>query len=156
MLKRLISLVKNKLVTILASTTVILILSLSLVTWQYIESVEKITALEGDKIALEHRVIACGEELRTAIDVRGDVEGTFEETFDELNESKDEFAKLREKIRDLEKRQCTNVSGEQNAEESKDSVAADPVIDEYYRVLFRAHCLSTGTGSCDSTGDVLR
>lgn len=158
-MKKIIQVIQSKALAILIGITLSMGVSLAYVGWQYKESISTIETLRADKETLSGRLESCSKDLILARNIRTDVEGSFETVLGEKQESQDEFSSLKQELDKLKKtqaKQCPTPKGNQNEETSQAITDHDPVVDDYYRLLYRAHCLSRGAGSCESAGDVLQ
>lgn len=158
-MKKIIQVIQSKALAILIGITLSMGVSLAYVGWQYKESISTIETLRADKVTLSGRLESCSEELLLARNIRTDLEGSFGAVLEEKQESQDQFSSLKQeldKLANTRAKQCPIPKGNQNEETSQAITDHDPVVDDYYRLLYRAHCLSRGAGSCESTGDVLQ
>jgi hypothetical protein len=144
----------DKAVVILLTLVVSLAGALGTVSYLYNEKLTENAQLLTEKKNLAVAVEGCEARVRTLLLINGDIVEADTVTDTAIDDSHEQFSDLLNTIKDLQrKKDCASqviheeTTNEQT--ENSDNDAAD--IDTLYRVLFHAHCLSAGSGSCDDT-----
>lgn len=155
MLKKIKTWLTDKAVIILATLVVSLGGALGGVSYLYNQKLEENASLLTERDNLSIKVESCNERVRTLLNIQNDINDVDQATETSIDNSEEDFSDLLRAVKELERKKDCASQQEDQANEQTEAVGNDSSdIDDLYRVLFRAHCLSGGSGSCDDTGEV--
>lgn len=148
------TILKNKVTPIITGFCLSLVISLGIVGYLYVDSLQTIAALEETQISMESRLLACSDELSKSLSIQSDINESTVKVDEKKDQSREDFSSLKDEFNKLRK----DCSKEENKDEKvfTNTDVHDTDIDNYYRLLFRAHCLSTGSGSCDGSREIFQ